>query len=341
MTRTKQTSAEYNGTRMAPSRDWVAVADNAAGTHASPIDLIDTRDLTIHRISHDGDWLEAMWLNHSDNLVAIVFYGSGTAQSRARILMWDVNALAASGFGSGSGFVAEPGARRRRCRASTTTSLFSYTWVGISPDDATAVFPVIRTSDGSHVLEVLDVASGALRGVDNVLGLVGFTPDSATIVSYRYMAGQEAGTEISDLLTIGRADLDVAVVPLPSIDGPSFFISHEGNLVLVTQAIIAGHTMLYDVDHQTITSVAGPAVGLDEFVSRAGHGELWLVQHGLYRLDMMTAAISSVLLSFEPAHINILPTRDRLVVDDDAAPFLRFIDPATQQVTRTVTLPSP
>src|SRR5215831_6714651 len=47
-----ETGARYNGTRMSPSRQWIAVANNADAR--LPIHLIDARSLAIHPIPHDG-----------------------------------------------------------------------------------------------------------------------------------------------------------------------------------------------------------------------------------------------------------------------------------------------
>ena len=68
----KHAWVRYHGTRMSPSRRFLAVADNTSDEH--PIHVIDTRSLRGVAVPHDGDTLEAVWANGSDRLVAVVFY---------------------------------------------------------------------------------------------------------------------------------------------------------------------------------------------------------------------------------------------------------------------------
>ncbi len=94
----RQTASRYHGTRMSPSRRWVAVADNK--DQATPIHLIDTEDLSATPVQHGAQWLEAMWLNKADHLAAILFDAQLFTQKPkpARVVVWDVKKVQDAGF---------------------------------------------------------------------------------------------------------------------------------------------------------------------------------------------------------------------------------------------------
>ncbi len=329
---TKHASVRYHGTRMSPSRNWVAVADNTSDT--APIHIVDATTLETRVIPHDGDWLEAMWMHQQDELVAIVFYDVGSTTASARIMSWSIETARQSGFVADStGFWPNP-KMDIRLPGTTADMFFSFTWVGVSPDDHYVVFPVRKTSTGgsSYALVVLDTTNQTLRTVDGAKGPVGFTPDGSTIVSY-------SGSVDQRLLLIDTATLAVDPEDVPIDGGITYFVSREGNQVVVAGNFGDQRLTLYDIDNQRQTQMAGPAIGLDEFVSRIGHDELWLVdQQALFRLDMRQGLFETVSTSFAPQHVNILPTRDRLVLDGAGTNKLFFMDPSTKRVTRTVSV---
>lgn len=330
----------YYGTRSSPSRNYVAVADNAK--QGAPIHVIDMATLEPKIVPHNGDWLEAMWLNGSDELVAIVFYNTWfgkdkTGSPHARILSWKMAAIRSSGFAlDAQGMWPAP---RLNIDVPNVAPelLFSFTWVGISPDDHYAVFPVMQLpndatsgSSGPPELLVVDVTDGSLRKVANAEGPVGFTPDSQTIVSY-------TSTELK-LIDVKTLQVSAKTVPIAS-GLLSYFVSHEGNFIVVGSSLGDERLVLYDVDHDTTTQMAGPGIHLTEFVSRPGHNELWLVDHAaLYRLGFATGVFDLIPTTFSPAHINILPKRDRLVFNGYPANELFFFDPVKQVQTTTVNL---
>lgn len=358
-----QVDARYHGTRLSPSGRFVAVADNTGGT--APIHIIDTTTYDIVEIPHDGLWLEAMWANERDVLVAMVDYGRSwgleepdPATAQMRFLAWDVESLAASGFPTNDGVFADP-IVDVRVEGVTLDGAFSFSWVGVDPDDRSAVFPVraYRPEDPASVgpsfdggdwhadLLVLDLATGALRRVENAFGPVGFTPDGSTIVSYRYVdVLDEDGTVITydaQILTVDLMTLATETLELP-LDGlPSFFVTREGSWVVV--AAVGGNEqlVLYDLDAGTMTRVAGESVGLHELVSRPGHAELWLVDDAaLHRLDLMSALLERVTLSSRVARINVLPSRDQLVLGTRDGSAITFFDPETRAELRKVEIPA-
>lgn len=335
----------YNGTRMSSTRDWVAVADNSQSqAQHPPINLLDMHTLSATVVPNGGGWLEAMWLHNTDELFVITFYDDYTTTAHARILSWRMEQLTDGGFSPGtSGFWPDPRLDIDVPGASPDF-FFSFTWIGISPDDSTAVFPVLTpnsapdagtpdagtTDPWTHTLLVVDVASGALRTVADVAGPVGFTPDSKTIVSY-------AGDSLE---LVNATTLAVTPETVPIQGGLSYFTSHEGNQIIVGSTSGQQRLILFDLDNGTSTQMAAPGVALDEFVERTGHDELWIVDHsGLYRLDLQAQSFTVAPTSFSPVNINYQPNADKLVMDGEPANDLFFYDPGSMQTTATVPLP--
>jgi hypothetical protein len=327
----------YHGTRMSPSRDYVVVADNTS-EHA-PIHVIDTATLTRQILPHDGEWLEAMWMNERDTLMAVVFYDIYGAAPRARLLSWNVTELVADAFARDDAGLWAHRVLDIEVPDVNPDMMFSYTWVGVSPDDRYAVFPVLgRDNSGveRHELLVLTTATGEIRRVESAKGPVGFTPDGSTIVSYT----EAVDSSDQNLLLINAETLNKDEQAIPIDGGITYFVSHEGNYVVVASNWGDQRLVLYDVDNDAVTEMAGPGIGLNEFVSRLGHGELWLVdQQALFRLDLNAGDLDLVSTSFAPEHINILRNHDWLVMDDARSDRLVFFDPADKSTVGAVTLP--
>ena len=381
MTQRVATTASFWGTRTSPSGTYVAVADNSMPNH--PINVIEADTLAVHAMPWGGGELEAMWLNQSDTLVAILFDGTAGVVGGGRIMTWSLASLAAGGFATSSdGTWASPVLDVPLSSVGYDLD-FSYTWIAVSPDDTTAVFPVLRgTASGGteHQLLVVNLASGAIQMVDNAYGPVGFTPDGTTIVSYTYAGdsvtvsasgsvdgdasananvsadggvnanGSASGDVDADveigvgiptpqLLLIDTADLSSTAADIPSGQAPTYFVTREGNDVVVASNLGSASLVIYDITMHQFVPVGGPPVGLNNFVSRIGYDQLWLVDQGLYCLDFATAVLQSVPLSWTPLNINILPMHDWLVLDDAASGAIRFFAPTTRTVTRTVNLP--
>lgn len=349
----------YHGTRMSPSRNWVAVADNTSA--AAPIHIIDTEILTRRVIPHNGDWLEAMWKNKTDELFSIVFYdmdqSAPDAKPHARILSWSMEDVKAGQFMPDSeGFWPD---RKLDIDVPNVTGdfLFSFTWVGISPDDRWAVFPVRETDPDTpeeYALIIVDTATGEYRVVPDAKGPVGFTPDGSTIVSYDDKGSQNGpdgmtpDDEIDQrLLLIDVETLEVDPQDVDISGGISYFISRDGNFVVVASNYGDEKLVLYDIDNQKSTQMAGPGIGLTEFVSRKGENELWLVdESSLFKLDMNAGEFSQVDPGYGVQHINILPKHDWLVMSGvprtgSEAASLHFFDPAGQKDVKAIEMPSP
>ncbi len=320
MTNKATTTAQFWGTRTSPTGTYVAVGDSS--TQEVPIDVIEADTLAIHPLPYAGQELEALWLRNSDELAVIVFDQPADTIGNARILVWSMPDLMTSGF-----VPASDGVGWANPIVNITVPnvgfdfFFSYTFIAVSPDDHYAVFPVQTANDG-HELLVLDLTTKSLRTVDNALGPVGFTPDSSTIVSYR--AQQLLFVDVQTLQT----------TPFAVPEGlPNYFVTREGSYVVIAPTDFeSGSLTIYDYATQKSETVGTTTMDLDNFVSRVGHDELWLVENQglageLYRLNFVTGALDQIQLAWNPRDINILPTRDRLVLDDTASGSVRLYDP--------------
>ena len=330
------TGGRYQGVRLSPSGRFLAVADHNKPNY--PIHIVDTITWEIHEIPHKGDHLEAMWLNQTDELVSIIFDGVSTPTRSARILSWAMTDVLNGGFAAGvTGTWANP-MIDVTVEDVTLDALFSFTWVGISPDDAIAAFPVRSLApDGKfdeYSVIVLDVFSGATQWVENARGPVGFTPDSANMVSYRYVGVEQD----PQLLLVDTLTLDEQALDLPMVSGPQFFVSSQGNFVVVASQWGNESLVLYDVDAGNMSTTTGPAIGLSEFVARPEMAELWLVDNGLYRMDLLANSLTAMPLTFTPKRVNILPQRQHLVLTARSSNTLSFFDLEAQQIIRTVLL---
>ncbi|MBX7191880.1 MAG: hypothetical protein K1X94_07470 [Sandaracinaceae bacterium] len=342
---TRTSTTWYWGTRVAPSGDFVVVADNA-GEHF-PLHVISIPSLAIETVPHDGAWLEAMWLNGGDRLAAIVFYDPYTRSQRARILVWDMRGVAEGGFATDDTGLWPSPVHDILVPGVSYDFFFSYTWIGVAPDDSRVVFPVLRAAndvyDGAHELLVLDMADGTTASVPDAYGPVAFTPDSSSIVSYRY--ADQIGSSQSQLLLIDAETLEVDPHPieLPAYDSthwptPTFFVSHAGHWILIAGSFGDQQLVLFDTDANAQTQLGGPTIFLGNFASRDEHSEIWISSSGLHRLDLETTSLETIPLDFELGTLNILPRHDWLVLSEPANERVHFWDPDTRTTVRTATL---
>ena len=329
----RRASTWYWGTRTSPSGRFLAVADNAADE--APIHIIDLATLEAYVLPQDTDALEAMWNPDEDVLLTVGVTDAFQPSAEARIRRYDLRGvdLAAAGLPAADLDVALPGV--------DWDLLFSFTWITASPDGRWAVFPL--RDDGQFRLFILDQETGELRSAGGH-GPVGFTPDSATIVSYDRQALGE-GEEIENqtfLRLIDTVSLEARDVKI-AVDMPSFTISHERNDVLVTSALAADEPVLhYRVDLEQLTAVKGAeALVLTDFVIPPAREELWLNSSGgLFRVDMAGDRIEQHELPFGLNSVNLRAEAGELALGERAARIWRF-DLDARELAGAASLPSP
>jgi hypothetical protein len=100
---------------------------------------------------------------------------------------------------------------------------------------------------------------------------------------------------------------------------PRFAITPDGNVLLVDSPLIGSKgTRLFDVVSRTFKELGGPPVTLDDFVLSSDSKHAYVLQSGVYDLDIDAAYTSWVETGFEAKNINIAA--------DDSALFLRKSD---------------
>jgi hypothetical protein len=316
--------ADYNGTRSSPSRQWVAVADNDVSP--PPVHLIDTNTLNTTRLIEEGTYIEAMWMNGYDVLAVIT---EPANRSGVSLSLWDPKRP--------EGPAMSLYAPEHHFQVS-----IDYTWIGVQPYDELVVFPVQHRHRGDELI-ILDTVTEQIEVIENAHGPVGFSPEGDLIVAYRYedLDGDGQGDEggRSSLLLIDTDSLEVEELEVPFPGYPEYFVTKEGRVVVVASMLGDQELVLFDLDSGAMSEVGGPSLGLEEFVSREGHNELWMVDWGeLHRLDLETASLEGISLDFAPEHINILPSADLLVLDEMNDTTLRFWDPEKRSTVQTVEL---
>lgn len=323
----------YWGTRTSPSGRFLAVADNAADD--APIHIIDLATLEAHLLPQDTDALEAMWNQDQDVLLTVGVTDPFQASATTRIRRYDLSgADLAVGLPEADLDVSLPGI--------DWDLAFSFTWITTSPDGRWAVFPM--RDDGQYRLYILDQETGELRSASGH-GPVGFTPDSATIVSYDYEATGE-GEEIENQTLLRLLDpvtLEARDVRI-DIGLPSFTISHERNEVLVTSALAVDDPVLhYRVDQKKLTAVQGAeAIVLHDFVIPPGRDELWLNSSGgLFRVDLAADRIEEHELPFGLSSVNLRAGAGELALGERAPRVWRFDMDASELAGDATALPSP
>ncbi|MDX9719458.1 MAG: hypothetical protein RBU37_01830 [Myxococcota bacterium] len=331
---------KFHGSRLSGSGRYLAVADNTS--EASPIMVFDTETLESITIPHDGQQLEAMWSNQGDILLAVVGYNPLSEDASARFLAWD--------FSKTSPLLqlTDPAGKLwanplfdLSAEHATMDFFFSFSWVGVSPDDRYAVFPMLLVSNTTpegpeptlnydHLLYVVDLATGNMRTVMNAKGPVGFSADSSAIVSYR-----ENGSN-TDILLVDVDDLSENTVEL-DYSGPQFFITREGNvLVIAPTNDDAQGLVLHDLNSGESRFVEGPSLQLNHFTSRVGANELWIIDEGVHRLDFVANQLETINLDWTPSSVNYLAARDLLVFNDTQSPRFVFWSPTERSITRSV-----
>lgn len=325
--------ARYHGTRTSPSGRRLVVADDL--DPAGPIHVIDTGTLSHEVLDHGGDLVEAMWNHDEEVLLALSVTDPWGDTPVARLLRYDFTGVA-------PGAAVPTPSVAWELDGYAWDFLFSYTWIGISPDDRWAVFPLIKRTtgpdDGEHVLLVLDQSTGAVT-LEPGRGPVGFTRDSRWIVSY----GPGGGGQ--DLWLIDPATRERRVVDLPFDAGVSFAVSRETDaIVCVPVSSDEAFGVIYDVAADALIPIPDGDVSLWEYVTRRGSDELWLVSGGALKVLSLSAGTLEDLVdgSARVSTINVRPSADEAVVGSGERAWVQRIDMASRdRIGAAIRLPSP
>jgi hypothetical protein len=290
--------AWYWSPRSAPS-GRALVVNNIEGVGS--LHVLDTATLQYRELAYGGARIDAMWNHDRDVLTAISVVDPFTDHPHARLLQWDFEGVDLSGP------LPEPTVQWELDGYDWDSS-FSFTWIGISPDDRWAVFPVIKKITGESVLLVLDQDSGEVRLTPG-RGPVGFLHDSSAIVSYGHASD---GTPGDDLWLIDPVTLARTTARLPTDSEVSFFPTHESPHVGVTPVLDVHEQPLLIYNTSTGAMVPSSRIGIDlhDFVSRPGH--LYVESSRVvFDLAVETGVMREVALGEPVHHISATPGTDR------------------------------
>ncbi len=337
--RERTTATKYHGTRMAPSRKWVVVADNAADG-PPPLVAIDPTTLAAHVLPQSGWYVEGQWLHARDTFAGISFVDSGDDQASpaerysAHLLQWHFEPPPP---GTDAPQEMPYVTQGPVLGASFPDVLMSMSWVAVSPDDSVVAVVVRHMASGDPPNQPLSwtptlllwrVETGQLDTYEGVQGSVAFTPDGSTVVAWaneKTAAGDFLYRLVAfDVTTGARED-----IPLANDSLPTYYVTPAGHLVAVAAALGGDDVVLVDLDTATSHKLTGLRVKFDEFVVRPAAGEMWVVDDGLFRLDFLDATWETVSLPWTPLHINRLRKADQLVLDDDQGGVIHLLDPTT------------
>lgn len=224
--------------------------------------------------------------------------------------------------------------------------------LNLSPDGRLGM--LAPTFCAKDPVSVIDIANR--RFVENLPGFgpVAFSPDGDYAVAFGRQDdlatfGIASETPYS-LLFISTADLSLEVLDLGA-DLPTYTITPDGEVVLIYSVFKTASydgIVMVDVATRTLRQTDGPEVDLSEFVM-SDDGELvYLIDGGLFRLDVQSGRIAYIRLpcgglgeptQCNPDRINLLPDETTLVLGWRAARELAFFDIPSDAITRTVRLP--
>ncbi len=362
--KSRDTQARYHGTRMSPSRKWMAVADNAAS--GTPLHILDATTLNAQLIPHGGAWLEAMWMRTGDRLAAAVFEAAPLTAKPApiRLHLWSMAGLQAADFAVDTTGVWVGAEQSIDLGVGMPGLIGTLSWITVSPTDATLAVPLLRaeaTGDNGKAtavraeLAVVDLQKGTVHNVADAYGPVSYVADGSTLVAFRPVQPPPAGGAVSggsdgeapnnatqrELLLVHLPSMATETVEVPVPGLLSFFVSHSGSWIVMTTTDAGSGYLLHDLSTGTTQRLSQSGGSLQRFVSRPNHDELYLLDGGkLDRLSMAAGTLTPLPLGFVANQINYLPGADRLVLSEQDSERLHFVEPASGAEAFFVDLPA-
>jgi WD40 repeat protein len=198
----------------------------------------------------------------------------------------------------------------------------------LSPQGRTAM--LAPTNCSKDPVSIIDLIARTFRKNIPGFGPVAWSPDGEYAVAFgrkddlKAVANIDTTAAIS-LLFIEAATLEIEVLELGD-DIPIYSITPDGQVVLIysifTSSSYDGIVMV-DVATRTLRETSGPEVGLSEFVMSPDGQLVYLIDGGLFRLDVQTGKIAYVNLpcggAGEPTRcnpdlINLMPGGRTLIL---------------------------
>ncbi len=305
-----------------------------------PVALLDASTLAGSATATTSVSVQLTWLAGRDVLLARSVTPRDDGSYVVRLRAWDVARVAEALF-----VTEEDGFWRGPTLDLSVATVGSAPGLVASPDDARAALDLVVRGESDDslawIVRVVDLASGEQRTVADVAGPLVFTPDGSTLIAFEAPATSSGASTEQRLVAIDVETLVVRPLDLTS-NGPAFFYTAAQHWMLIAtvEDDYTLNTVLYDLEMGVAVDV-GSDLFARQFVHR--DGELWaLSATGLDRIPLASGISTPVPLSFASANLNILPRRDRIVLDDVAdASSLHFFDPESVTVSSTAILVAP
>lgn len=194
--------------------------------------------------------------------------------------------------------------------------------------------------DLEQVTALVDLDEGRLHARLRCGGPVAFTPDSGTLVGFRYVP-QGEGTS-TELVFVDVGSLAETAAEVPYVF-PVYYVTPAGDLV-VTYGLLESdgehRVTLTSLDTGESTASEGPALGLAEFAVSADGRTMFAVDGGaLYALSLYDGRVTEIEgPEYQADNVSLLPDGDTLLVTREETSLLDLRSLASGLVSRTVTL---
>lgn len=144
--------------------------------------------------------------------------------------------------------------------------------------------------------------------------------------------------DLYHLMLIDTATLTFDVIPLGD-RLPRYAITPDGKLLLIDNDTLwdDGRIRVLDVRQKQLVPVLGPSITLDHYAVTRDSSKVFLLDDGLYSIDLSSRTASSEPIDFTPTDLNLTPDDAILVLREDDAT-LRLYDAQNPQLLRTITL---
>jgi WD40 repeat protein len=106
---------------------------------------------------------------------------------------------------------------------------------------------------------------------------------------------------------------------------PRFAMAPEGDLLLVDAdngwfgEFESEQVRLLHVESRELITIDGPDVELDHFAWTPDGDDVWLIDRGLFQIDVPAREVEERPLSFDPQNLNMSPDGSRLIVREDSS----------------------
>ncbi|MEQ8280372.1 MAG: hypothetical protein RMA76_13650 [Deltaproteobacteria bacterium] len=221
----------------------------------------------------------------------------------------------------------------------------------VTQDSARAF--IAPTRCGRDPISVVDLDSCTYRGNLPGFGPVALSPDGDTVVGF---ADRDANDPTAPPLPQSVLESDdryhLMFVDVESLDYdttaigdllPRYAFTPNGATLIVDHDVDRnqsrpGPVVLVDVDDRTLREVVGPEVEMNHFALTPDSSRAFVVDLGLFELDIEEALTKRVPLSFDPASVNITPRGETLLLKDAVYGRVHLFDIASEEEGATLSL---